>query len=102
MINTILKGFFSIVITLTNYFLQPIYDLIADIDIGGLTIADVLNQMNSYIILLRSGLAWVANATGIPSWLFGVMGLFLTANLTLRITVYVIKLILKWYRKLMP
>lgn len=102
MINTLLKGFFSIVITLSNWFLSPIYDLIDDIDIGGMTIADVLTIMNNYIVLLRNGISWVANATGIPSWLFGVMGLFLTANLTLRITVYVIKLILKWYRKLMP
>ena len=102
MINTILKGFFSIVITMTNIFLQPIYNLIANIDIGGMTIADVLNQVNGYIVILRGGLSWVANATGLPSWLFGVMGLFLTANISVRVSIYVIKLILKWYRKLMP
>lgn len=102
MINTLLKGFFSIVITLTNYFLTPIYNLIANIDLGGFTVADTISQLSAYVSLLQGGLSWVANAIGLPGWLFALMGLFLIANITLRVAIYVIKLILKWYRKLMP
>lgn len=102
MIDTIMKGLFSMFIALANNFLSPIYSLIANIDLGGYTIADALTQLNLYITLLRQSIGWVANATGIPGWLFALMGLFMIANLTLRIAVYVIKLLLKWYRKLMP
>lgn len=102
MINTILQGLFSAFISMANNFLTPIYALVQNIDLGGYTIGDALIQINAYITLLRQSIGWVANATGIPGWLFALMGLFLTANLTLRVAVYVIKLLLKWYRKLMP
>lgn len=102
MINTILQGLFSAFISMANNFLSPLYDLIDDIDLGGYTIGDALTQLNAYITLLRQSIGWVANATGIPGWLFALMGLFMVANITLRIAVYVIKLLLKWYRKLMP
>lgn len=102
MINTILKGLFSMIVTMSNFFLQPIYDLIDDIDLGGFTFSDILALMNAYIGLLRNALSWVADATGLPGWLFGLMALFTMANITTRVAVYVIKLLLKWYRKLMP
>ena len=102
MINTILKGLFSIVFTIMNTFLSPIYDAVADIDLGGFTVADTISQMNSFLTLIRTTLVWVADATGIPLWLFNIMGLFMLANITLRIVLYVLKLLLKWYRKLMP
>lgn len=102
MINTILQGLFSIVFTLMNSFLEPIYNVIADIDLGGYTVADTISQMNTFVNLIKNTLVWVADATGLPGWLFNIMGLFMLANISLRIALYVLKLLLKWYRKLMP
>lgn len=102
MINNILNALFGIVFYILDFFLAPIYDALADVDLGGTTFADAIAQLNDYMLLLRQTLGWVADATGIPGWLFTLMGTFLLTNITARISIYIIKLIVKWWHKIIP
>lgn len=102
MVNTLLSGFINIAISLINWFLTPIYNLLDNIDINGFTLQQGLVLVNDYLQQINSVLGWVADATGLPGWLFATLGAFMLVNISLRIAVYAIKLILKWYRKIMP
>lgn len=100
MINTILNGFFSITMTVLNWFLDPIWNVIDNINIGGTSIADLLNTINNLFDLLTNVMSWIVDATGLPRALFLLMfGIYLVC-LTLRATIYIIKMLLRWWDKI--
>lgn len=100
MISNILNGFLSLSMTVVNWFLTPIWNLISDIDLGGTTFADMLSSVNLLFTNLSSTLSWVIDATGIPRVLFVlIFGIYLTC-ITLRISIYVVKMIVKWWDRI--
>lgn len=99
MINTIISGVFRFVINILDFFLQPIEDLIYRAGLGN-GYNTLLNHFNTLMTQLRQILPWVVDATGIPKLLFAVIfGIFL-AVLTLKLSIFLLKLILKWWDRI--
>ena len=100
MISNILNGFLSLSMTVVNWFLTPIYNVIDDIDLGGITVADMLSYVNSLFTTISGVMSWVIDATGIPRVLFTLMfGVYLTC-ITIRLSIYIVKMIVKWWDRI--
>lgn len=99
MINAILKGIFSLVISLVNVLLTPIDTLInatlPDISSG----LDMVSNLFNYI---ASIVPWAVSWFGFNSIVMGLFVSYTTFELTTPLIVSTIKLALKWYNKIKP
>lgn len=100
MVNTLLNGIVSVSITVVNWFLSPIYNLIDNISLGNVNLSDLLSNFNSFISTATTYLNWVIDATGIPKPLIIIMVGVLGGCIMLRIQMYVLKLVLKWWDRI--
>lgn len=97
MINTILKGVFSIILNLVSLLLYPINLLITNaipgLDNAFLTIENFLTTSFTYV-------GWAVDASMLSSETISLIIATLTFCLTLPIGVSAVKLAIKWYDKL--
>ena len=99
MINAILKGIFSLITSLVNVLLYPI-DMIISNALPSLQSA--LNAIGSFLTIVSSSIGWVLSVFGLSSECLSLIVLYFTFKLTIPLTVYVIKLAIKWYHMLAP
>lgn len=97
MINTILKGVFSIILNLVSLLLYPINLLITNaipgLDNAFLTIENFFTTSFTYV-------GWAVDASMLSSETISLIIATLTFCLTLPIGVSAVKLAIKWYDKL--
>lgn len=97
MINAILKGIFSLVISLVNVLLLPIDTLInttmPSISAGLSAVADFFTWVSN---LIPWGMSWFCISSSVITLFVGYM----TFSLTAPLVVSTIKLAIKWYDKL--
>lgn len=99
MIAIILIGFIKLVVFLVNYILGPIDNIIATYLPD---LANAINAVGAFWTMLLSVIGWCVDATGLSGQTIAVIVIYYVFKLTVPILVYVVKLALKWYRKLMP
>lgn len=99
MIGVILLGFIHLVVFLVNHLLNPIDSIIQQYLPN---LASGLNAVASFFNMLTSVIGWCIDATGLSSETISIIVTYYIFKLTAPLLVYVIKLALKWYRKLMP
>lgn len=99
MINKILLGLIKLVISLVSIVMTPINALVnqyaPDISTYLSNIANFFGYITQYI-------GWGISLTGLSADTLTIIVIYFTFKLTAPLLVYVIKLALKWYRKLMP
>lgn len=99
MIGKLLSGLLNFVIGLIGVFLSPIESLIAtylpQLD-------DVLNAVNVVIDYIINSIAYVIDASGLtPLALFMIVSYY-TFSITATLSASVAKLLIKWYKALVP
>ena len=99
MINGILNGLLNFVIFIIGVLVSPIDSLINS------TLpqfSDLLTNFGSLIDKLLEVIPWVLSWFHIPGYFIVFICSYLIAKLTMSVVVHEIKLILAWYRKIMP
>lgn len=99
MINKILIGFIKLVIHLVEFVFTPIDTLIQNV---APDLSNALNQIGGFFNYVNQFIGWAVSITGLSSETLSLIVIFYTFKLTAPLMVYVIKLALRWYRKLMP
>lgn len=99
MINALLTGIFKVITSLVNLILSPINTLITN-SLPELSTA--FSTIHTMFNILFSGLGWWKDALLLSSETISLMISCWTIKLTLPLTIYVIKLAIKWYDKLKP
>lgn len=99
MVNTILNGFLTVSMKVLDFFLQPISTMISQ---SGLH--DGFNTfVNNFMTLmntLKGVLPWVIDATGLPKPLFTLIFAVVLASIGLRLSVLVLKVVVKWWDRI--
>lgn len=99
MINTLFSGFLSVSMKVLDFFLSPISTMIhnSSLHTGFNTFA---NDYMSLMSMLKNYLPWCVSITGLPKSMFLlVFGVFL-AGITLRLSVFILKIVLKWWDRI--
>lgn len=99
MINKLLMGVISLIITLVNALLSPIDNLISSL-LPGLDNAFTL--IGNLLALLTDIIPWVMSWLGLNQTIRGLVVAYFTFVLTVPLIVHAIKLAIKWYDKLKP
>lgn len=99
MINAILKGIFSLVTSLVGILLAPIDALIST---ALPSLQTGLNAIGSFLTLITSSIGWVLSVFGLSSECLSLIVLYYTFKLTVPLTIYTIKLAIRWYDKIKP
>lgn len=99
MIKAIISGLIQLIINLVNIFLSPINSLIESY-MPSLNTA--FSSIASFLNICVSSIGWVISALGIPSIVIELLVAYYTFKLTVPLLVHAIKLVVKWYRALMP
>lgn len=99
MINAILKGIFSLITDLVGVLLSPIDSIISSALPG---LQSALNAIGQFLTLITSALGWVLSVFGLPNECLSLIVLYFTFKLTVPLTIYAIKLAVKWYHMLVP
>lgn len=94
MINTILNGFFNLIIGLVNTILSPIDNLI----INNIPVLDTaFNSIGAFLDLCTSSIGWVLSCFGLSSSCLSLIVSFFVFKLSVPILFSTIKLAIKWY-----
>lgn len=99
MINALLQGMISLIISLVNVILLPIDNIIASV------LPDLSNSLNSvshFLQLCLNSIGWVISLTGLSSEVISLIILYFGFSLTAPMLFYLIKLALAWYDRLKP
>lgn len=99
MIKGIIKGLMKLITKLLAVFLAPINALIGQY-LPALDTA--LTKIAQFLNLCVSAIGWVISALGIPPIVIELIVAYYTFKLTVPILVHAVKLVVKWYRALMP
>ena len=99
MINGILNGLFSFVFTIISVILAPIDAVISS---AFPSFSDILTSFGAFITQILGVIPWVLSWFHIPAFLLAFISLYLIAKLTTSLAIHEVKLLLAWYRKLMP
>lgn len=99
MINTIITGFISISVKILDWFLQPISQYIHNSSLHD-GFNTFTNNFASFMNIIKGVLPWLIDALCIPKPLFVIiMGVFL-AGIVLRLSVLTIKMVVKWWDRI--
>lgn len=99
MINKILQGIFKLLTKAISIFLAPINALIASMLPGfNDMLTNVANGFNSAVQYV----GWVIDATTLNTNVISFFILFMSFKVLFPLAVSAIKLVVKWYRALMP
>lgn len=99
MINALLKGIMSLIISLVSVILAPI-DLAIQSVLPDLSSA--LSSVGSLFNLIGQSIGWGISVLGLSSETISLIVLYFTFKLTAPMLFYMIKLALTWYNKLKP
>lgn len=99
MINKILMGIISLIITLVNTLLSPIDSLISSALPG---LDDAFTLIGNLLSLLTDTIPWVMSWLGLNQTIRGLVVAYFTFILTIPFVVHTIKLAIRWYDKLKP
>lgn len=99
MINLLLTAFFNVLTTLVNFLLAPINLLIVNIFPN---LNDALLSISSLFDLISTYMDWVIDLSGLTPLAINVLIAYWTFKLTVPLTVYVVKVAIKWYHYLIP
>lgn len=99
MINALLKGIMSLIITLVSVILAPI-----DIAIQSVLpdLSNALTSVGNLFNLIGQSIGWGISVLGLSSETISLIVLYFTFKLTAPMLFYMIKLALTWYNKLKP
>lgn len=100
MINTIISGLTNASISVINFLLTPIYYLIDHIDLGNVNLSDMVTSFNSFVSTATTYVSWLVDALGIPRPLLIVIFAILGQCILLRFQMYTLKLVLKWWDRI--
>lgn len=97
LLPTLFYSFVNLIIGFISLILKPIDMLI-------LSVFPDLSQLLTYIgellELISSGLGWVISLTGLSYTAINLVVLYYTFSITISLTMYTIKLAVKWYNYL--
>ena len=99
MINALLKGIISLIISLVNLILSPIDNLITS---ALPSLSGALNSVSGFLSLCTRSIGWVISLTGLSSDCISMIVLYFGFSLTAPMLFYLIKLALSWYNRLKP
>lgn len=99
MIGKIISGLFSFVIGLINLLLAPIDALI----LAGLPdVASALSSVTDFFSFITNGLSWAIGFSLLPPVALQLISMYFGFLLVFPVGLASLKLILAWYRKIMP
>lgn len=99
MINKILMGIFSLIITLVDILLKPL-DLIISNAFPALDVG--LSYVTGFYEWLCGLIPWAMSWFGLNTDIIGFYVAYITFELTVPLLVHTVKLCLSWYNKLKP
>ena len=99
MINAILKGIISLIISLVSLILTPIDNLILT---ALPNLSNALTAVGNFLNLISNGIGWAVSLTGLSNEALSLIVMYFTFKLTAPMLFYMIKLALSWYNKLKP
>lgn len=99
MINGILNGIFNFVFSLISIILLPIDTLISS---AFPSFSEVLTSFGNFVTNILGVIPWVLSWFNIPISLLAFVCYYVIAKMTTSVAVHEIKLLLAWYRKLVP
>lgn len=99
MINGILNGILNFVFGLISILLTPIDTLISS---SFPSFTQILTDFGNFITQILGVIPWVLSWFNIPVALLAFVAYYAISKITVSIVVHEIKLILAWYRKLVP
>lgn len=99
MINAIISGLMSFIISVVNALMLPI-DLLIQTFIPDLN--NALTSIGNFLAVVGQSLGWGLSVLGLSSETWSLIVLFFVFKLTAPLVFYSIKLALAWYDKLKP
>jgi len=99
MINAILKGIFSLVISLVSLLLTPI-DLAINAALP--SVSDALTYVGNFFSYILGFFPWILSWFNMPSWFVTLVVAYWTFKLTVPLAIHTVKLALAWYDKIKP
>lgn len=99
MINAILKGIFSLVISLVSLLLTPI-DLAINSALPGVSTA--LTHISNFFNYIIGFIPWILSWFNLPGWFLTFVVGYWTFKLTVPLAIHTVKLALSWYDKIKP
>lgn len=99
MITSLLSGVFSFILALFGFVITPIVNALGQA--FGFDITTMADYITNFLTQCASCFGWVVNATGIDLSIYLVIA-YLSARLIISFPVWIIKVVLRWYRILMP
>lgn len=99
MINALMQGIMSLIISLVSIVLAPI-----DIAIQGVLpdLSNALSSVGNLFNLIGQSIGWGISVLGLSSETISLIVIYFTFKLTAPMLFYMIKLALSWYNKLKP
>lgn len=97
MINALLKGIFSLIISLVNLLLSPIDAIIEN---AFPSISSGLEYVSNFFNWVCGVIPWAISWFGLPSVIITLLVGYYTFKLTVPLAVHTVKLAVKWYDKL--
>lgn len=99
MINAIIKGIFSLVISLVEVLLYPI-DLVINSALPG--VSDALGYVSTFFNYILQFIPWILSWFNLPSVFITFVVAYWVFKLTVPLAVHTVKLALAWYDKIKP
>lgn len=99
MINAILKGIFSLIISLVSLLLTPIDSLINSVFPS---IGEGINYINNFLNYIINLIPYILSWFHLPTAFIILVVGYMTFKLTVPLAIHTIKLAIKWYDKLKP
>lgn len=99
MINALLQGVISLIISLVNIILTPIDAII----VSALPdLSNAFTAIGSFLNIAGQSIGWVISLTGLSASTISLVVTYYTFKLTAPFLFYMIKLALAWYNKIKP
>lgn len=99
MINSLLKGIFSLIISLVNLLLGPLDALINN---ALPSVATGLEYVKIFIDFILGFIPWICSWFNFPPQFLSLLIGYYTFKLTVPLAVHTIKLAISWYDKIKP
>lgn len=99
MIDKIILGLLSVSMHVLDWFLAPLSTALSHSDVGRHILAGA-NQFISLCNMVDAVMLWVVDLTGIPRPLLTILGGILISCITLRLQCYVLKMVVKWWDRI--
>lgn len=99
MINALLKGIFSIIITLVNVLLTPID---AAINAALPSVASAISFVGNFFSWVLGFIPFICSWLNLPQWFVTFIIGYWTFKLTVPLIIHTVKLAIAWYDKIKP